>query len=347
MTNELSNVSRKHVTTVPAALKALAAMQRELSKPSTYTQIRKIVDAGMALKLLFKDVDLVKAECEDVILAAGARIGEEIAKIPKATRPHRPGDKKLPKPVISKKDAMPSGTSRARYQKLAAAKPKLKAIAKKLREQGKDATPTAVVRELTQGDKKARRAEREQALGAKIVALPDKKFGVIYADPEWQFEPWSRETGMDRAADNHYPTSCTKVIAERDVPSISAKDCALFLCATAPMLPHALLVMAAWGFDYVTNVVLNKDRIGTGYWFRNRHEHLLLGVRGKVPCPAPGEQWESVIEMTVGRHSEKPVEICEMIEAYFPNLPKIELNRRGPPREGWTAWGNEVQQAAE
>jgi len=28
-----------------------------------------------------------------------------------------------------------------------------------------------------------------------------------------------------------------------------------------------------------------------------------------------------------------------MIEAYFPTLPKIELNRRGPPRPEWSSWG--------
>jgi hypothetical protein len=58
-----------------------------------------------------------------------ARIGEEIGKVPKATRPHRPGDKNLPRAVNSKNDAMPSGTQRARYQKLAAAKPIAKAPA--------------------------------------------------------------------------------------------------------------------------------------------------------------------------------------------------------------------------
>ena len=114
--------------------------------------------------------------------------------------------------------------------------------------------------------KKVRREAREQELAGKILALPDKKYGVILADPEWEFEPWSRETGLDRAAANHYPTSCTKVIAARDVPSIAAKDCALFLCATAPMLLHAAVVMAAWGFDYVTNWELHKDRFITGYW---------------------------------------------------------------------------------
>src|SRR5262249_46866246 len=155
------------------------------------------------------------------------------------------------------------------------------------------------------------------------------------ADPEWRFEPWSRETGMDRAADNHYPTNCTEVIASRDVASIAAHDCVLFLCATAPMLPHALTVMAAWGFDYRSHLVWIKDKIGTGYWFRNGHELLLVGVRGNVPAPAPGTQRSSWIECGVGVHSAKPEYFHELIEAYFPTLPKIELNRRGPAREGW------------
>jgi N6-adenosine-specific RNA methylase IME4 len=344
---ELSVISRKHVPTMPAAIKALAAMERELSQASTYVEIRKIVDQAEALKLLFKDIDIVKAEAEDVILAAGARIGEEIAKVPKRSGGDRKS--KLPREVnlIGRKDAMPSGTSRARYQKLAAAKPKLKAIAKKLREQGKDATPTAVVRELTQGDKKERRSTRELQLGEKQRALPKRKFGVIVADPEWRWEPWSRETGMDRAADNHYPTSVTEVIAARDVPSIAADDCVLWLWATIPMLPHALLVMAAWGFDYVSHYAWGKDKIGMGYWSREKHELLLIGTRGKIPCPAPGTQEDSLIDAPRGEHSEKPERFLEMIEGYFPNLPKIELNRRGPPRPGWDAWGYEAKEAAE
>lgn len=193
--------------------------------------------------------------------------------------------------------------------------------------------------------KQKARAKREADLATKQRALPQQKFGVIYADPEWEFEMWSPE-GMDRAAGNHYPTSPLDEIKARDVPSISADDSILFLCATPPMLPHALEVMAAWGFDYVSNAVWIKDRTGTGYWFRFRHDHLLVGVRGNVPCPAPGEQWDSVIEQPRGEHSEKPEAICELIEAYFPNLPKIELNRRGPARAGWSAWGNEAEALA-
>ena len=36
-----------------------------------------------------------------------------------------------------------------------------------------------------------------------------------------------------------------------------------------------------------------KDRDGSGYWFINRHEHLLVGTKGKIPAPAPGTQWKS------------------------------------------------------
>src|SRR5262249_52630210 len=39
-----------------------------------------------------------------------------------------------------------------------------------------------------------------------------------------------------------------------------------------------------------------------------------------------------------GPHSQKPDCFYEMIEAYFPSLPKIELNARRA-RPGWDRWG--------
>lgn len=189
--------------------------------------------------------------------------------------------------------------------------------------------------------KKLQRTEREADLGQKQTALPDKRYGVILADPEWRFEPYSRETGMDRAADNHYPTSTTDVIASRPVASIAADDCVLFLWATVPMLPDALKVMEAWGFGYRSHAVWGKDRVGTGYWFRNNHELLLVGTRGNVPAPAPGTQWHSLNGGGVREHSRKPDWQYDIVEAYFPSLPKIELNARAR-REGWDAWGLEA-----
>ncbi|CUX41139.1 MT-A70 family protein [Agrobacterium genomosp. 5 str. CFBP 6626] len=206
--------------------------------------------------------------------------------------------------------------------------------------------PISKVRQAAQADKKQRREQREITLASNIMALPQKRYGVILADPEWRFEPYSRESGMDRSPDNHYPTTTTDDICAREVGSIAAKDCVLFLWATAPMLPDALRVMEAWGFKYKSHAVWAKQRPGdgrgTGYWFLGEHELILVGSKGDVPAPAMGTQWRSVISAPVGSHSEKPELSLEMIESYFPNIPKIELNRRGEARPGWDAWGLEA-----
>lgn len=193
--------------------------------------------------------------------------------------------------------------------------------------------------------KKEARDARERDLGSRQRALPDKQYGVIYADPEWRFEPYSRDSGLDRAADNHYPTSATLDIIARPVGKIAAKDCVLFLWATAPMLPQALAVMKGWGFDYKTHRVWNKirsgDGRGSGYWFTGEHELLLVGTRGNIPAPATAVGKSVVDAPWQDRHSAKPEVFAVMIEQLYPNLPKIELNARAA-RPGWDVWGNEA-----
>ena len=90
---------------------------------------------------------------------------------------------------------------------------------------------------------------------------------------------------MDRAAENHYPTASLTEIKALNVKSIAAVDCVLFLWATAPMLLQALEARESWGFTCKTCAVWGKDRIGTGYWFRNKHEILLIGTRGHALRP--------------------------------------------------------------
>lgn len=195
--------------------------------------------------------------------------------------------------------------------------------------------------------KAERRAQREVTLGERQTAMPDKRYGIILDDPEWRFEVRSRESGLDRAADNHYPTSDLATILARPVTSLAAPDCAWFRWCTVPFLAAAVDSVRVDGFTYRSSWVWGKDRVGTGYWNRNKHEILLLAVRGDVPCPAPGRQWESLLEAPVAAHSAKPPCFLEMIESYFPTLPKIELNRRGAPRPGWDAWGNEAELTTE
>lgn len=41
-----------------------------------------------------------------------------------------------------------------------------------------------------------------------------------------------------------------------------------------------------------------------------------------------------------GRNRVKPPIVAELIETWFPNVPRIELFYRSP-RPGWVAWGNQ------
>jgi N6-adenosine-specific RNA methylase IME4 len=199
--------------------------------------------------------------------------------------------------------------------------------------------------------KQIRRKEREETLSQKQCALPDQKFGAILEDFEWDFKVRNRETGMDRHAANHYETAenahTPEEIVERTKErfTVAADDCVLFMWVPIPFLAIGIDVLRLRRFEYKSSIAWGKDKAGTGFWVLEKHEYLLIGVKGNIPCPAPGEQWESLQISARGRHSEKPIWAYELIEQYFPNLPKIELNARSG-RKGWVSWGNEAPKEA-
>jgi len=216
-----------------------------------------------------------------------------------------------------------------------------------------------------QVEKKDRREERAAELGAKHRALPEVKAGILYIDPAWKDdEVWSDETGMDRAADNQYPTMTLAEIMDLDMGSIAAPDSILLMwCKTNNMIEAFCLaismgfcvlglddrgrlvpVKAASGPRYASALAWDKVIIGTGRWVRDQHEHLLIFRRGKPVAPAPGTQLPSVLTERKTAHSAKPEAILDWIDRVWPNEVKIELNRRGAPRPHWIAWGNEASQ---
>jgi N6-adenosine-specific RNA methylase IME4 len=69
--------------------------------------------------------------------------------------------------------------------------------------------------------------------------------------------------------------------------NLASPDAVLFMWTTASHLQESFQVLAAWGFEYKTNAVWVKDKIGLGYFIRGQHEHLLIATRGDMPCPLP------------------------------------------------------------
>jgi N6-adenosine-specific RNA methylase IME4 len=190
---------------------------------------------------------------------------------------------------------------------------------------------------LLAADKAARqvRRERQQQDLGEAPPPPDGPFQLICADPPWQLG----SPDSEKAPENHYPTMPLEEIKALAVPA--AEDAILFLWTPACFMPQALEVLAAWGFEYKTELVWVKDRFGLGSWVRHRHEPLLIGTRGHFSPPDPSVRPDSVIEAPRRRHSQKPDLLYETLERSYPHCSKLELFARAE-RPGWVVWGNEV-----
>jgi N6-adenosine-specific RNA methylase IME4 len=189
--------------------------------------------------------------------------------------------------------------------------------------------------------REARLERRALALEDRREALQDVPAGqyrVIYADPPWRYEHVETE---NRAIENHYPTLELAEICALPVSALAADDALLFLWATSPKLAEAMQVIEAWGFNYRTCMVWVKDVIGMGYYARQRHELLLIAVKGHPPVPATAARPDSVQEWPRGRHSEKPHLFYDLIERMYPNWARLELFARNT-RAGWACLGNEI-----
>lgn len=161
-------------------------------------------------------------------------------------------------------------------------------------------------------------------------------YDVIYADPPWTYSNGGPSGGVDA----QYQTMSDEEICALKIPS--AANCVLYLWATMPRLPSALDVIKAWGFNYKSGAIWDKERLGIGYWFRGQHELLLVAVKGKVSPPEPNLRIRSVIRAPIGKHSSKPDYVRDQIEKWFPDARRLEMfARRKYP--GWDAFGNQVE----
>lgn len=199
-----------------------------------------------------------------------------------------------------------------------------------------------------------------------LTLRPHGGFGMIMADPPWQFDLHS-EKGEAKAPQAHYPCEGTDAICDLPVEGIAATDCLLWLWATNPMLPDAFKVIEAWGFQYKTAGTWVKrtkhglDAFGTGYVLRSSNEPFLIATRGRpkttrstrstIPTyddgfhALGGDAWAGgsiTIEARVREHSRKPDEAFEAAQNLMPDARRIELFSR-QQREGWSVWGNEVE----
>lgn len=247
-----------------------------------------------------------------------------------------------------------NGTTLDKLKKLPSAVAQIALVEGLIAEDRRIAAENKQLRAHSQKVKRAVRVARMAHIAERGAATAPqelgKRYSIYYADPPWKYEVWSEETGMDRSAENHYPTMEVDEIvalfhrlgiADPEYPAI------MFLwCTNAGLRTQGIRVLEECGFDYVHHWVWDKVHQGNGHWGFDCHECLLIGRRGDVVPPLKGAQPRTIYQEAKGRHSAKPAFFAETIERIWPDLPKLELFCRSP-RPGWDAWGYEASGRAE
>ena len=181
-----------------------------------------------------------------------------------------------------------------------------------------------------------------------LISSVRGKFGTILADPPWMFLNRTGKMAPEHKRLRRYSTMTEQEIKELPV-SLFAKDkCHLYLWCPNALLQRGLETMAAWGFEYKSNIVWYKirkdggpDGRGVGFYFRNVTELLLFGIRGKNNrTKKAGRTQVNLIATRKREHSRKPDQIYPIIEACSPG-PYLELFARNA-RAKWTVWGHEA-----
>jgi len=137
----------------------------------------------------------------------------------------------------------------------------------------------------------------------------------------------------------------TKEIARLPIKRLVDEDgCHMYMWVTNSFLQDAFLLLKEWGFEYVTLITWNKDKIGLGQYFRGKTEHCIFArTKKKLPFKVEdGKRQQGVTGFYEPKtiHSRKPRKMREMIETVSYE-PRIELFAR-ESAEGWDCWGNDV-----
>lgn len=156
----------------------------------------------------------------------------------------------------------------------------------------------------------------------------------------------------------HYPTLTVKEMAKLPIGDLFARDSALVMWATYPLLDQAIELGKAWGYQYksvsFTWAKLNKKAaqrwsypaddsnwfMGCGYSTRANPEVALLFTRGKG-LKRMNAGVRNLVVAPVARHSKKPDEVYGRLERLYGDVNRVEIFAR-QRWENWWSIGNEL-----
>lgn len=170
----------------------------------------------------------------------------------------------------------------------------------------------------------------------------NKKYKTIYIDPPWEEKGGGK---IKRGADRHYNLMTMQEIKSLPIKNLADSDgCHLYMWVTNNFLEKSFSLLKAWGFQYITIITWNKDRMGLGQYYRGMTEHCIFATTKKrLPYKViDGKRQQGITGFYEAKtvHSRKPLKMREMIEKVSYE-PRIELFAR-EKFDNWDRWGIEA-----
>lgn len=166
---------------------------------------------------------------------------------------------------------------------------------------------------------------------------PKTKYRTIVIDPPWPYG--DRINGKNRGAANHYGLMSIDDLAKLRLASVAdPAGSHLYVWTTNAFLEEAHALTRSWGWTQKTVRTWVKPQMGMGRYYRNDTEHVVFGVRGRLPAQV--HDLRTAFSAPRLRHSEKPETFYRDVERLSPG-PYLELFAR-QARPGWTSLGDEL-----
>lgn len=179
------------------------------------------------------------------------------------------------------------------------------------------------------------------------------KFRVICADPPYSFKDKLSMSDVSRGAESNYSILSISDLKKLPIKDISENDAILALWCPSSLLKEGLDIMNIWGFEFkqthiwvktkqeIKNTDLNSClSFGMGRLFRQTHEVVLLGTKGKIYNHLKNKSQRSVHFFPATKHSSKPENLQNMLDKMFPEGNRIELFARRK-KLNWLCLGND------
>lgn len=186
-----------------------------------------------------------------------------------------------------------------------------------------------------------------------------KRYSLLLLDPPWLYD--NQQQNDPARGGITYPTMTMKDLYELPINNCAADNSLLVCWVTAPKLMdeyyekyNPLSIIRNWGFRPITFlfvwVKLNKGGkgyySGLGRYTNSNAEYAIVARKGKG-LPRLTKNVKQLIIAPIGKHSAKPREQYQRLDALYGDIPRVELFARdvNPPPIGWDAVGLEYTPA--